>query len=54
MPFLFVPLKMPCKLVKKNGTVDVKTKKNPSPPKKKPQNKFSCLNEPLFFIKCFI
>lgn len=36
MPFLFVPLKMPCKLVKKNlnGTVDVKTKKNPSPPKK--------------------
>lgn len=38
MPFLFVPLKMPCKLVKNNfnGTVDVKTKENP-PPKKKPK-----------------
>lgn len=32
-----------------------KNKRKPSPPKKKnkTQNKFSCLNEPLFFIKCF-
>lgn len=37
MPFLFVPWKMPCRLVKKNlnGTVDVKTKENPHPPQKK-------------------
>lgn len=37
MPFLFVPLQMPCKLVEKNlnGTVDVKTKENPPSPKKK-------------------
>lgn len=52
MPFLFVPLKMPFRLVKKNlnGTVDVKTKENLPPH----QKKFSCLNELLFFIKCFI
>lgn len=37
MPFLFVPLKMPFRLVKKNlnGTVTVKTEENP-PPQKNP------------------
>lgn len=39
MHFLFVPLEMPCKLVKKNlnGTVDVKTKDTLPPSKKHPK-----------------